>query len=616
MRNPPSPPGKTETVQAQKALVLAPHYDDEVLGCGGLLCELAEQGADVQVLFLSDSSGGRGGEATADPAAYAERRRQEAEAAAETLGIHVLPPLLLPDGELQAHLETLSDSLAQVLSEQGPDLVLVTSPTEITADHVAAFTALHRALIGLRPGDALEARLRDTTFLTYEVNHLQYPDLLIDVSPWLDRLERAMACHASQQERHDYWGAYLGRSKFRALTLGPQIKGVESYRRLKLDNFTLSSESALVESLGARWSASPRSGPSISVIVRTHNRPQLLGDALASLAASTYQDLEVIVVNDGGASPVLPEEFPFEIRLVDLQPNRGRAGAAQAGVEASTGDYVAFLDDDDVVQPEHYAALQAVAGAAGVRVAYSDAAVGVYELDGEQGWKRTERRLPYSRDFDAERLLVDNYIPFHTLLFERALFAEVEGFDHDLAIFEDWDLLIRMAKVTPFHHLRQVTCEYRQFRGAGHHVLGDRPRESRDFLATKARVLAKHRAVLTDEVAARVVDGLRAEAVEAQEASAQERLRRQETEDAFHRQRGALSAAEEHVRSLQSSEARSRSEIEALRGQVRELEIDQARCSDELKAAYGEIERLGQLIRAMEGTRAWKLHQKIQGLKS
>ena len=108
------------------------------------------------------------------------------------------------------------------------------------------------------------------------------------------------------------------------------------------------------------------------------------------------------------------------------------------------------------------------------------------------GWVCRERRLPYSRDFDPDVLRVDNYIPFNTLLVERRLFDEAGAFDTSLPFFEDWDFLIRLSAITSFHHRPQVTCEYRHFRGGGHHVFGERPRERSDFLEVKARVLAKH----------------------------------------------------------------------------------------------------------------------------
>ena len=92
---------------------------------------------------------------------------------------------------------------------------------------------------------------------------------------------------------------------------------------------------------------------------------------------------------------------------------------------------MAFLDDDDLVEPDHFEVLLGMAQGTGSRVCYSDAAVGVYEAT-EQGWSRVERRLPYSRDFDPERLAVDNYIPFNTVLIERALALEVGPVDEAL----------------------------------------------------------------------------------------------------------------------------------------------------------------------------------------
>ncbi len=71
--------------------------------------------------------------------------------------------------------------------------------------------------------------------------------------------------------------------------------------------------------------------------------------------------------------------------------------------------------------------------------------------------------MPYSRDFDRDLLLVDNYIPFNTLLMEHDLLRELgrrgPAFARELAVFEDWDFLIRLSAQAPFHQLRRVTCE-------------------------------------------------------------------------------------------------------------------------------------------------------------
>lgn len=652
------PPGWTERVRAASVLVLAPHYDDEVLGCGGLIAGLATAGAPavVRVLFLTDSGGGA--EVVADRDAYGRRRREEAAKVCEILGIAGCDHLELPDGALDQHLDAAEQGIRRAIFTQRPDLLLVPSPLEITRDHRAAFAALHRLLGPLREGgDGDLEPLRDLRIFLYEVNHPGHPDLLVDVTAEEERLERAMAAYASQEERHPYWNAGLGLRRFRTLSLGPEVKLAEAYRRLRVDDFTTRSPAQLIRHLGGLPEiAEVREGPRISVVVRTRDRPELLAEALASLAAGTYRRAEVVLVNDGGSPPVLPESFPLPVVRVDLAQSQGRAAAAQAGVAAATGEYVAFLDDDDLAAPEHLATLAGLVSAAGVRVAYTDAAVAVYEHE-PAGWVCRERRLPYSRDFDPDVLRVDNYIPFNTLLIERRLFAEAGAFDSTLPFFEDWDFLIRLSAITPFHHRAQVTCEYRHFRGGGHHVFGERPRERADFLEVKARVLGKHAAELRPDVLARAVDTLRAELVaeresagaarrelaarDAELAARQEELAWRQAElsarqadfaslekshaalaDEYHAQAAERARLEERYHALNgeatalradlaaTAEAHGKATAEAQRlydqeGSLRDVVDNQ---TAHLGRTYAEIERLNAAIREMEATRAWRLH--------
>jgi len=626
------PPGWTERVRAASALVLAPHYDDEVLGCGGLAAQLAAAGAAVRVLFLTDSGGGA--EAVADREAYRRRRREESARVCEILGLAGCDHLDLPDGALEHHLDAAVEGIRRAILTQRPELLLVPSPLEVSRDHRAAFAALHRLLSPLRDGHPDQEPLRGARILLYEVNHPAYPDLLVDVGPERETLERAMAAYASQEERHPYWNAGLGLRRFRTLSLPPGVEMAEGYRRLRVEDFTTRTLAQLVRHLGG-WPEihEIREGPRVSVVVRTRDRPRLLAEALESLAAGAYRRAEVVLVNDGGAPPAVPAGFPLPVVRVDLAESRGRAGAAEAGIAAASGDYVAFLDDDDLAAPEHLATLAGLVSAAGVRVAYTDAAVALYALDGE-GWVCRERRLPYSRDFDRDVLLVDNYIPFNTLLIERALFAAAGPFDPSLPFFEDWDFLIRLSGLTPFHHLAQVTCEYRHFRGGAHHIFGERPRERADFLEVKARVLAKHAGSLTPGLLARAVDTLRAELVAEREERAgaradlaalradlaelqgdlaalsrdQQAVTRERFlwEERYHALNGELAILRDEHAKLQED---SRREIQRLydeEGKLRAAVEDQ---TGHLARTYAEIERLNGILREMEATRAWRVHQ-------
>lgn len=622
-------PVQLEQVHAQGALVVAPHYDDEILGCGGLLAQLTAAEAAVRVLFLSDGSGGV--EDVTDRPAYSARRSAEAAKVAEVLGLAGIAELRLPDGALEQHVEAMAEAIGRELLEHRPEVLLVTSPLEVTADHRAAFRAVHRLLGGVRPGSELVEVVRALRILAYEVNHPLYPNLLVDVSAQIPQIRRAMECYASQEERHGYLEARLGLLRYRTHTFPPGVEAVEAYRVLEPIDFISHSPARLVAALGgAPEVLEVREGTKISVVVRTKDRPELLRQALESLARSSYRRFEVVLVNDSGAPPALPVDYPVEIIRVDLDNDRGRAAAANAGVAAATGEHVAFLDDDDLADPEHLATLAGLVAAAGVRVAYTDAAVGVYVLDPEEGWRCKERRLPYSRDFDPDLLLFDNYIPFNTLLIERELFAEVGELDEGLPFFEDWDFLIRLARRTPFHHLSRVTCEYRQFRGGGHHVLGDRPRERADFLEMKARVIARHAEWQTPAARARVIDLLRAEAVAAQEETTRARReqreqggRYHELEERYHALNGRFTSVDLHRQMLEATLERDRSELATLGAELQGLREQRLRSDHELRRlyqredeleerlrrTYGEIERLGGILRTMESTRAWRLHQ-------
>jgi LmbE family N-acetylglucosaminyl deacetylase len=612
-----------EAVIAESVLVLAPHYDDEVLGCGGLIGDLTARGTPVRVLFATDGSGGV--ETVEDPAAYAAQRQEEAEAAAAVLGLSGVEHLGLPDGALRSAGDALREAIAVALREHRPDLLLLPGPLEVTADHRAVFDAVFALAHASRPGDELREILDRVTFLLYEVNHPAYPDLLVDVSERLSLLERAMDCYPSQQELHDYLGAAVGLRRYRALSLPSDVTAAEGYRRLSIDDFATRSRSRLVAWLGGPAGGSDvTDGPLVSVVVRTRNRPHRLAEALASLARSRYRRLEVILVNDGGERPAVPDDFPFPWERLDLEPGRGRAAAANAGVEAARGDLVGFLDDDDLVYPEHFENLVGALGGADVRVAYSDAAVVRYAL-GAGAWEESERRLPYSRDFSADLLLVDNYIPFNTLLVERDLFAEVGPFETGLPIFEDWDFLIRLSRLVPLHHLARVTCEYRHFEG-GDQVLGERPRERADFLEWKSRVLERHRELVTPERLARIVDLLRTEAVTAVEAERSWRRDRDsarrelgEAVDRGHRLHGEVAGLRAQAGALAAEIEALRREVENRDGELRRLYTQESelrevvRSQDEhLARTYGEIRRLEELLQAMRSTRAWRLHEWLE----
>jgi glycosyltransferase involved in cell wall biosynthesis len=97
--------------------------------------------------------------------------------------------------------------------------------------------------------------------------------------------------------------------------------------------------------------------PMLSVITPTLNRHQLLENALACLAEQTFQDFELIVVNDGGESilsVIKKWDNKLNIRPIELAVKGGPSAARNRGIELSKGKYLSFLDDDDFYLPGHF----------------------------------------------------------------------------------------------------------------------------------------------------------------------------------------------------------------------------------------------------------------------
>jgi hypothetical protein len=193
----------------------------------------------------------------------------------------------------------------------------------------------------------------------------------------------------------------------------------------------------------------------VSVICRTIGRSEL-EQAVNSVAAQTYLPIELVVVDaaNNGMDSVPGDPGQLSLKIVNTGNALPRADAANAGMEAASGDYFMFLDDDDWIAPEHIAGLMdALQSDTSARAAYSN----------------TQRTDPdgsnpdyvFEQDYDPIMLLRDNYVPIHAMLFERSLFDEGCRFDNRFDIFEDWDFWIQVSQLTPFKHIHEVTAFYR-----------------------------------------------------------------------------------------------------------------------------------------------------------
>jgi LmbE family N-acetylglucosaminyl deacetylase len=473
-------PYEPALLRGERLLVLAPHPDDEVIGCGGLIAQHLREGRTVRIVIATD--GAEAGDAAA--------REEESRRGIAALGAAEVLFLGFRD-------RTLGDDAGALLRQQlldyRPDLVLVPSPLEIHPDHVA----LSRVFCEIVQRDeTLFADLAVTRVAFYEVSApLPRPNALVDITGVAETKYAAIAEHASQLAVRDYLAYARGLNAYRAMTLPAGVTAAEAYLVVDLPSLRTTAFSAIA---APRTIEATRDTLPISVVIRTKDRPALLAEAIASVRATGYP-CEIVVVNDGGARPDVEG-----VTVVHHDTSRGRAEAANAGVRAAGNAHVAFLDDDDLFYPEHLATLANAARAA--HAAWYTDAVSAFLRPGQDGAYETHARLRlFAQDYDRELLLLDNYIPLPALLLSRDAFLELGGFDPAFDLFEDWDFLIRLSRRGSFLRVPRVTCEVRHFEGGSSVVLAS-PEGSPRFRAAKLQVWQKHAALIDNNVLADVFE--------------------------------------------------------------------------------------------------------------
>lgn len=205
-------------------LVIAPHPDDEVIGCGGTLCLHARRGERVAAVFLT--SGELGLKQLPREKAWATREA-EARAAAKILGLTDLHFLRQPDWTLDQHRAAAARALRRVLRQEQPALVYLPHPEDGHPDHQAALPVLRAALKGTGLGTP---ELR-----AYEVwTPLARPEMVEDISAVMPTKLRALRAHASQLGgRFDYVRAVRSLNAFRGALVG-KCRYAEAFQPLPL----------------------------------------------------------------------------------------------------------------------------------------------------------------------------------------------------------------------------------------------------------------------------------------------------------------------------------------------------------------------------------------------
>ncbi len=180
--------------------------------------------------------------------------------------------------------------------------------------------------------------------------------------------------------------------------------------------------------------------PLISIVVPCYNHGEYLSEAVDSVLSQTWQDFEILVVNDGSTEPntlsILETFSRPKTRLIDHEVNRGLPAARNTGVRQAKGKYICCLDADDKLHPT-----------------FLEKAILIletnYGMDFVYSWTQVfgeESRVWYNPEFDPGELIHHNQI-FTAAVYRRRAWEAVGGYREEMVDgYEDWEFWIRMAK--------------------------------------------------------------------------------------------------------------------------------------------------------------------------
>ena len=205
----------------------------------------------------------------------------------------------------------------------------------------------------------------------------------------------------------------------------------------------------------------------VSLIIPTYNRAHLVRRAIKSALSQSRVPDEIIVVDDGSTDNTLEllAAYSAPVIVVADGVNRGRSAARNFGLDAATGDYIAFLDSDDTLPPDSIEKrLNALDVHPNVDVVYTNANF----LD-ENGrllarFSKIRRRLYPSGDISYE-LLLDNLAPIHAYMFRVTDDTAHIRLDETLHTLEDYDFWLKLADKSRFLYLDEPLANYHVHQG-------------------------------------------------------------------------------------------------------------------------------------------------------
>jgi glycosyltransferase involved in cell wall biosynthesis len=215
----------------------------------------------------------------------------------------------------------------------------------------------------------------------------------------------------------------------------------------------------LADSRSAVVFESHPANPLVSVIIPAFNRERVIGRAIKSVLAQTFQDFEIIVIDDGSRDETAKNAIKLaysepRIRIFRFETNQGAQAARNAGARVAQGKWLSFLDSDDEWLPRSLEMRLGIAAVENVEVVHSDC----YIL--RKNMPQELFNLPALRGQVYSELLGHPGPMFQAMLMSASSFSQIGGLDETIVAYQEWDTAIRLGKSFRFGYVSAPTFLY------------------------------------------------------------------------------------------------------------------------------------------------------------
>lgn len=204
--------------------------------------------------------------------------------------------------------------------------------------------------------------------------------------------------------------------------------------------------------------------PKVSVIMPNYNRSWIIMRAINSVLNQTFDDLELVIIDDGSTddSISLVESIKDPKIILLKEPHRGVAATRNTGLKKSTGSLISYLDTDNSWYPNFLEVMVDNLSSVDVMCYCGQ---NLLLCKGDKTNYKVIGRQVRSKEFNPVKLIQDNFIDMNCVLHRRLLLDKCGYFDETLSMNADWDMFARFAVEYPFgiKHVDSVLSDYYSF---------------------------------------------------------------------------------------------------------------------------------------------------------